>query len=79
MDFDCVARLDSVERPVAVRGVLQLRFGVAGEKPMKLAQIGRVFKITRERVRQIEVKALRKLQHPMRSRELEGFLDAPAE
>jgi RNA polymerase primary sigma factor len=38
--------------------------------------VGRIFKVTRERVRQIEAKAVRKLQHPVRSRQLEGFLDA---
>jgi RNA polymerase primary sigma factor len=37
--------------------------------------VGKIFKVTRERVRQIEAKALRKLQHPMRARRLEGFLD----
>jgi len=37
--------------------------------------VGRIFKVTRERVRQVEAKAIRKLQHPVRSRKLEGFLE----
>ncbi|MGL5095701.1 MAG: sigma factor-like helix-turn-helix DNA-binding protein, partial [Planctomycetia bacterium] len=41
-----------------------------------LEEVGRIFKVTRERVRQIEAKAVRKLQHPVRCRHLEGFLDA---
>jgi RNA polymerase primary sigma factor len=40
-----------------------------------LEEVGRIFKVTRERVRQVEAKAIRKLQHPVRSRKLEGFLD----
>ena len=40
-----------------------------------LEEVGRIFKVTRERVRQIEAKAVRKLQHPVRSRQLKGFLD----
>jgi RNA polymerase primary sigma factor len=42
-----------------------------------LEEVGRIFKVTRERVRQIEAKALRKLQHPVRSQQLEGFLGSP--
>jgi len=41
--------------------------------------VGRIFRVTRERVRQIEAKAIRKLQHPVRSRKLEGFLDKKPE
>ena len=40
-----------------------------------LEEVGRIFKVTRERVRQVEAKAIRKLQHPVRARKLEGFLD----
>jgi RNA polymerase primary sigma factor len=40
-----------------------------------LEEVGKIFKVTRERVRQIEAKAIRKLQHPVRARKLEGFLD----
>ena len=39
-----------------------------------LEEVGRIFKVTRERVRQVEAKAIRKLQHPVRARKLEGFL-----
>ena len=55
--------------------ILRRRFGLLGQNQETLEQIGRVYKITRERVRQIEAKAVRKLQHPTRSRKLEGFLD----
>jgi RNA polymerase primary sigma factor len=40
-----------------------------------LEEVGKIFKVTRERVRQVEAKAIRKLQHPVRSRKLEGFLE----
>ncbi len=43
-----------------------------------LEEVGKIFKVTRERVRQIEAKAVRKLQHPVRSRMLEGFLEVGA-
>ena len=43
--------------------------------PRTLEEVGAMFSVTRERVRQIEAKALRKLRHPRRSKELEGFLD----
>jgi RNA polymerase primary sigma factor len=54
--------------------VLQLRFGLGNRPPQTLEEIGNKFNTTRERVRQIEAKALRKLRHPTRSRWLEGFL-----
>ena len=56
--------------------VLKLRFGVNDGYPRTLEEVGSIFNVTRERVRQIEAKAVRKLQHPVRSRQLEGFLDA---
>ena len=55
--------------------ILKLRFGIGNGATYTLEEVGRRFKITRERVRQIEAKAVRKLQHPIRSRQLEGFLD----
>ncbi len=55
--------------------VLRLRYGLSGETPHTLEEVGRRFKVTRERIRQIEAKALRKMRHPSRLRKLEGFLD----
>ena len=57
------------------RKILILRFGVVDGVPRTLEEVGSVFKVTRERVRQIEAKALRKLRHPTRSRRLRSFLD----
>ena len=55
--------------------VLTLRFGLADGCPRTLEEVGKVFSVTRERVRQIEAKALRKMRHPTRARKLKGFLD----
>ncbi len=55
--------------------ILILRFGVQDGCPRTLEEVGNVFKVTRERVRQIEAKALKKLRHPTRSRKLRTFLD----
>ena len=55
--------------------VLKLRFGVGYGYPRTLEEVGSIFRVTRERVRQIEAKALRKLRHPTRSRRLKNFLD----
>ena len=55
--------------------VLELRFGVKDSCPRTLEEVGSIFKVTRERVRQIEAKALRKLRHPTRSRKLKNFLE----
>ena len=55
--------------------VLELRFGIGDGYPRTLEEVGTIFKVTRERVRQIEAKALRKLRHPTRSRRLKNFLD----
>ena len=57
------------------REVLKLRFGIGDGYTHTLEEIGNRFNITRERIRQIEAIALRKLQHPLRSRKLEGFLE----
>ncbi|MFP4173316.1 MAG: RNA polymerase sigma factor RpoD [Candidatus Hydrogenedentota bacterium] len=55
--------------------VLRLRFGLGDGYPRTLEEVGSVFNVTRERVRQIEAKALRKMRHPTRSRELKVFMD----
>lgn len=55
--------------------VLRLRFGLGDGYPRTLEEVGSVFNVTRERVRQIEAKALRKMRHPTRARELRAFLD----
>ena len=60
------------------REIIKLRYGIGDGYTYTLEEDGRIFKVTRERVRQIEAKAVRKLQHPVRSRMLEGFLEAGA-
>ncbi len=55
--------------------VLRLRYGIDDGKPRTLEEVGREFNVTRERIRQIEAKALRKLRHPSRSKRLKDFLE----
>ena len=55
--------------------ILRLRFGLGGAQPHTLEEIGQRIDLTRERVRQIELGALRKLQHPIRRRKLEAAID----
>ena len=55
--------------------VIRLRFGIGDGYPRTLEEVGTEFQVTRERIRQIEAKALRKLRHPTRSQQLRGFLD----
>ncbi|MDP6824172.1 MAG: sigma factor-like helix-turn-helix DNA-binding protein, partial [Dehalococcoidia bacterium] len=57
------------------RRVLQLRFGLEDGRSRTLEEVGREFSVTRERIRQIEAKALRKLRHPTRSKKLRDFLE----
>ncbi len=58
------------------REIIKLRYGLGDGYTYTLEEVGRIFNVTRERVRQIEAKAVRKLQHPVRSRKLEGFIDS---
>ena len=55
--------------------VLRLRYGIDDGKPRTLEEVGKEFNVTRERIRQIEAKALRKLRHPSRSKTLKDFLE----
>ena len=57
------------------RKVLELRFGLGDGYPRTLEEVGKQFRVTRERIRQIEAKALRKMRHPTRIRQLHGFLE----
>ncbi len=61
------------------REIIKLRYGIGDGYTYTLEEVGKKFLVTRERVRQIEAKAVRKLQHPVRSRKLEGFLDSVGE
>jgi len=67
---DVLASLNERERKV-----LELRFGLGDGYSRTLEEVGRQFKVTRERIRQIEAKALRKMRHPTRIRQLNGFLE----
>ncbi len=57
------------------RDVIMMRFGMIDERPRTLEEVGREFNVTRERIRQIEAKALRKLRHPSRAKTLKDFLE----
>jgi RNA polymerase primary sigma factor len=60
------------------REIIKLRYGIGDGYTYTLEEVGRIFRVTRERVRQIEAKAVRKLQHPVRARKLSGFLQGSA-
>ena len=55
--------------------VLILRYGLRDGRPRTLEEVGKVFNVTRERIRQIEAKALRRLKHPNKTKKLRDFLD----
>ena len=74
---------DKIERLLTTltyreREIIRLRYGLGDGYTYTLEEVGRIFKVTRERVRQIEAKAVRKLQNPVRSQHLEGFLKGVA-
>ena len=73
-------RLEEVLKTLTYREreIIKLRYGIGDGYTYTLEEVGRIFKVTRERVRQVEAKAIRKLQHPVRARKLEGFLEASA-
>ncbi len=71
-------RIEAVLRTLSYREreIIKLRYGIGDGYTYTLEEVGRIFKVTRERVRQVEAKAIRKLQHPVRARKLQGFVDA---
>ena len=73
-------RIDVVLKTLSYREreIIKLRYGIGDGYTYTLEEVGRIFKVTRERVRQVEAKAIRKLQHPVRARKLEGFIDHSA-
>ena len=71
---DVLGALDYREREI-----LRLRYGLADGYAYTLEEVGKIFSVTRERVRQIETKAVRALQHPMRAKKLSGFVEQPGQ
>ena len=73
-------RIESVLKTLTYREreIIKLRYGIGDGYTYTLEEVGRIFKVTRERVRQVEAKAIRKLQHPVRARKLSCFLDGSA-
>ena len=67
--------VEPVVRVGVVVTFLRMRFGIGMNTDHTLEEVGQQFSVTRERIRQIEAKALRKLKHPSRSRKLRSFLD----
>jgi RNA polymerase primary sigma factor len=73
-------KIDSLLKTLTYREreIIRLRYGLGDGYTYTLEEVGRIFRVTRERVRQIEAKAVRKLQHPVRSQQLAGFLRGAA-
>lgn len=71
-------RIDDVLKTLTYREreIIKLRYGIGDGYTYTLEEVGRIFKVTRERVRQVEAKAIRKLQHPVRSRKLSTFAES---
>src|SRR5262249_12030028 len=74
-------RMDQVLKTLThrEREVIKLRYGLGDGYPYTLEEVGRIFKVTRERIRQIEARAIQKLRDPSRSGRLESFLDEEAD
>ncbi|MAC76196.1 MAG: RNA polymerase subunit sigma-70, partial [Phycisphaerae bacterium] len=74
-------RINDVLRTLTYREreILKLRYGIGDGYTYTLEEVGRIFKVTRERVRQVESKAIRKLQHPIRRQRLSNFLNGEDE
>ncbi len=70
-------KIDSLLKTLTYREreIIRLRYGLTDGYTYTLEEVGRIFRVTRERVRQIEAKAVKKLQHPVRSRQLENFME----
>ena len=73
------SRIEAVLKTLTYREreIIKLRYGIGDGYTYTLEEVGRIFKVTRERVRQVEAKAIRKLQHPVRARKLQGFVETP--
>ena len=71
-------RIDQVLKTLTYREreIIKLRYGIGDGYTYTLEEVGRRFSVTRERIRQIEAKALRKMRHPTRIRKLDGFLES---
>jgi len=71
------ARIENVLKTLTYREreIIKLRYGIGDGYTYTLEEVGRIFKVTRERVRQVEAKAIRKLQHPVRARKLQSFME----
>jgi len=75
--YDLQRQIDTILSSLTPREelVLRKRFGIGQEQEHTLEEVGQSFDVTRERIRQIEAKALRKLRHPSRSKRLRSFVD----
>ena len=78
--YDSIGGKDKLDKVLETltfreREIIKLRYGIGDGYTYTLEEVGRIFKVTRERVRQIEAKAVRKLQQPSQTKALVGFLD----